>query len=210
MLYMPLESFCIDKALDLSIYGNHGTIYGASWVVGKHGKALSFDGINDYVRVLDNQTLKGAVFTKAIWFKVLGLHPGVIEEVMRQDYRILISHRGDLSPTRWQVGFQQSDGVARYWVCSADVLADGQWHHVAVAADGSNWAVYHNGVQVIGGSYDGTVKDLGYDLFIGSHDGLSRFINAIVDDVYFFNRALSQSEIRRLYELGYVSFRRPL
>jgi len=32
---------------DSSGHGNDGTIYGATWVDGKHGKALSFDGVED-------------------------------------------------------------------------------------------------------------------------------------------------------------------
>ena len=34
---------------DLSGNGNDGTIYGAKWVDGKYGKALEFDGRNNYV-----------------------------------------------------------------------------------------------------------------------------------------------------------------
>ncbi len=36
-------------ATDSSGNGNTGTIYGATWVDGKSGKALSFDGNDDYV-----------------------------------------------------------------------------------------------------------------------------------------------------------------
>ncbi|RLI91232.1 MAG: hypothetical protein DRO95_04750, partial [Candidatus Altiarchaeales archaeon] len=36
-------------AVDISKYGNDGTIYGATWTDGKFGKALSFDGVDDYV-----------------------------------------------------------------------------------------------------------------------------------------------------------------
>ena len=32
---------------DASGHGNDGTVYGATWVDGKYGKALSFDGMND-------------------------------------------------------------------------------------------------------------------------------------------------------------------
>jgi hypothetical protein len=37
-------------AKDSSGNGNDGTIYGATFVEGKFGKALSFDGVDDYVR----------------------------------------------------------------------------------------------------------------------------------------------------------------
>ena len=36
---------------DISGNGNNGTIYGATWVDGKFGKALSFDGMDDYVEI---------------------------------------------------------------------------------------------------------------------------------------------------------------
>jgi hypothetical protein len=39
-------------AYDSSGNGNHGTIYGAKWTSGKFGQALSFDGVDDYVRIL--------------------------------------------------------------------------------------------------------------------------------------------------------------
>jgi hypothetical protein len=37
--------------LDASGNNKHGTIYGATWVDGKFGKALSFDGVDDYAKV---------------------------------------------------------------------------------------------------------------------------------------------------------------
>jgi len=38
-------------AYDSSGNNNHGTIYGATWVDGKFGKALQFDGVDDYVKI---------------------------------------------------------------------------------------------------------------------------------------------------------------
>ena len=38
-------------AHDSSGNNNHGTIYGAKWVDGKFGKALEFDGVDDYVEI---------------------------------------------------------------------------------------------------------------------------------------------------------------
>lgn len=46
VLNMPFEN----SARDYSTYNNTGTIYGASFTSGKIGKALSFDGVDDYIQ----------------------------------------------------------------------------------------------------------------------------------------------------------------
>jgi len=50
-------SFDDCSAKDLSGNGNDGIIYGAKCVDGKFGKALSFDGVNDYVEVPHDESL---------------------------------------------------------------------------------------------------------------------------------------------------------
>ena len=53
---------------DSSGNGNIGTISGASWVDGKFGKALSFDGTNDYVTVPYSSSLNSPK-TFITWIK---------------------------------------------------------------------------------------------------------------------------------------------
>ncbi len=64
-----------DTAYDSSGNGYHGKVYGAEWTQGKVGGALEFDGVNDYVRVWENNTQfhnylknvgKGSI---SFWFK---------------------------------------------------------------------------------------------------------------------------------------------
>jgi hypothetical protein len=57
------------KAGDSSGQGNTGTITGAAWVDGKHGKALSFNGSSDYVDVPDAAPLNPANITMSAWVK---------------------------------------------------------------------------------------------------------------------------------------------
>ena len=54
-------------AYDSSGNDNDGTIYGASWVDGKVGKALSFDGDNDYVEIPSVNPQKA--ITVCAWIK---------------------------------------------------------------------------------------------------------------------------------------------
>ena len=55
-------------AYDYSGHGNHGTIYGAQWVTGVAGTALSFDGSDDYVDVPNIDRPTG--FSVAIWARL--------------------------------------------------------------------------------------------------------------------------------------------
>ncbi|MEM2282818.1 MAG: LamG-like jellyroll fold domain-containing protein, partial [Candidatus Hadarchaeales archaeon] len=58
------------KALDSSGRGIHGTLYnGPSWTDGKFGKALSFDGVDDYVRTGTITNPFTTEQTIALWIK---------------------------------------------------------------------------------------------------------------------------------------------
>mgnify|MGYP002685953215 CR=1 FL=1 len=53
--------------------GNDGTIYGATPVNGVSGKALSFDGVNDYVSIASNGVFGvGSITTISLWVKPTG------------------------------------------------------------------------------------------------------------------------------------------
>jgi hypothetical protein len=54
---------------DSSSYANTGTITGASWVIGKYGHALAFDGTNDNVTVPNSANLQTTTFTVSLWIK---------------------------------------------------------------------------------------------------------------------------------------------
>jgi hypothetical protein len=55
---------------DSSGYGNNGTIYGATWVAGEYGQALSFNGTNNYVEVPSSGILAPSSITIEFWVKV--------------------------------------------------------------------------------------------------------------------------------------------
>ena len=57
-----VASWLMDEGSGNTVYdtsgnNNHGTIYGATWVDSPYGKALSFDGVDDYIEVNDSDSL---------------------------------------------------------------------------------------------------------------------------------------------------------
>ena len=74
-----------------------------------------------------------------------------------------------------------------------------QWQHVVGTADGTNCRLYINANLIVtdgcSGTGSGTTR-------IGEHSAGGRAFNGLIDDVRIYDRALSASEIERLYNMG--------
>ena len=58
ILYLSFDEGNGEDAFDTSNYGNNGVLNGGpEWVDGRFGKALKFDGVDDYVEIPDNESL---------------------------------------------------------------------------------------------------------------------------------------------------------
>jgi hypothetical protein len=85
----------------------------------------------------------------------------------------------------------------------------GEWQHVVGVYDASlqTLNMYVDGV-LRNGTLNGTVpasqfSDNGLPIFIGNRFGFAQqSYDGRIDDVRFYNRALSSDEIKRLYNLG--------
>ena len=85
-------------------------------------------------------------------------------------------------------------------------LKPGEWYHVAAVRDGSNMKIFINGkldnVRTDGPT--GFVGNSTHYLYIGKMSYANYFFQGDIDDVRIYNKALSDEEIRRLYELPIV------
>ncbi len=69
-------------AYDSSGLDNHGTLFGPEWVPGVNTTALSFDGIDDYLRVFDSNSLDiTEQLTLEAWIKPLEKSEGYIGDI---------------------------------------------------------------------------------------------------------------------------------
>jgi len=202
VLDLPFSEGVGNTARDRSLYGNHGTIYGASWVDGKIGKALSFDGVDDYVAIPD-----GIVSSTARYFTVSAW---VFLRVLDFTFRVLVysgANKGEYSleifnDNAFTFGVKLSD-ANWYWVKTAGV--SDVFKHITGVRRETVIEIY------VDGELKNTteIPDLdlwifsGYASSIGSYNrGISTFCNGIIDEVRIYNRALSAPEILRLYNAG--------
>jgi hypothetical protein len=213
---------------DSSGYDNIGTLStGPTWVDGKYGKALSFDGINDYVEVPDSDSLDITnEITIEAWinfnplkvgqrYTIVGKHYTAYELTLSQYNpqtrgRTLQFFKGDpnydpndLEPS----GGRSYDGF--HLERLDDVLLPNMWNHIAVTWRGVTVRFYINGNIYSPTSIDWepvaeTTNTNAYPLRIGTRYALTLNFNGTIDEVKFYNRALTEAEMAAI--MGRLSF----
>jgi len=110
-------------------------------------------------------------------------------------YGILVNHGHGVCPNNSDTLMGILGGAG--YICSTVSIPLNVWSHVALVENGAGatWTLYMNGVAVATSSLTPATPSAGS--YIGS-DAASGFISADVDDVRFYNRALSTSELLTL------------
>ena len=185
---------------DKTPYENDGTIYGATFTTDRKGKAnsaMSFDGVDDYITFTSNGIPMGSdVFTISAWV-YLNVHdvPGII------------TWWGNTADNNANGLRTAPGGYFRhyFWANDYDVYTgnlSNKWSHIVLEhIGGGNRIFYLNGLK-ISGSYVGrkTSPDVQpTNIYIGARAGSLEFFDGLIDDVRIYNRALSETEIKTLY-----------
>jgi parallel beta-helix repeat protein len=206
-------------AYDSSGNGNNGTLMnGPTWVDGKIGKALSFDGTDDFVRVNDSATISSPSVTRAItviaWVKS---DPGSLDRT-----RVVASHWSDgerygpawvleaHNDMRYHTIIVADDGVTSVDLLSNTPVQEGVWQHLAFTWDGSIVTFYFNGVVDATATYTSSMLDSSCYMQIGKTDNIYYVWKGLIDNAKLYNRTLSASEIWSEYissnETGLVGY----
>jgi hypothetical protein len=208
--YWAFEEGTGTRAEDSSFNTNTGTLTlmnNSDWVQGRVGTALDFDGSDDYVVVGSDASLRPAsAITICAW--VFRRSDGSTR-TGDGNYQDIIIRSSTSNNSNYAYEFESaSKYIFRIGVgielSSADTVSNelNTWIHLCVAysnADGGY--LYTNGIAV--DSIDGTGDDLGTNtetVYIGGRSGASDIMDGKLDEVRIYNRALSASEIKALYD----------
>jgi PKD repeat protein len=171
------------------------------------GYALSFDGVDDYVEVADNETLKG--------MEQLTLEAWINPESFPQ-YAGIIGKWCWPSTMHYILGY--FSGGKLWFFVGNDTSADsisitqpplGAWTHVVAVFNGSvDLRIYYNGT--LEGCKTTTISRIGtgsVPLYIGKYANYE--FNGTIDEVRIYSRALTDEEIMAHYNNGLGQYGRP-
>src|ERR1043166_2221541 len=174
---------------------NNGAFVGnASFSAGEGGEAVDFDCSN-YVQVSSNPTLSFSPTSPIsidMWVYRTSDAP-----IMH-----FIGKRNGCSDFNYQLSLNNTNGEGLGWgaIASGVDLPLNSWHHLAGTFDGQTFRLYLDG-QLIGQA-DGTLgAENSAPLRIGTSGDCDRFIG-LMDEVEIFNRALSGTEVARIFNAG--------
>jgi hypothetical protein len=183
------------NANDVSGNGNNGVVYGATLIADRSGNpnsAYSFDGVDDYVRTTDSQSLNiTGDLTISAWIRA------------SDSTKTIFGNMLEVSPHSGYSLKVDFTGVACFWsgdkiLLGQTYLATDSWTHVAATLSGTNAALYVNGVLDASGTV-GVPTSSNVDQTIGASYTPFYFFNGGIDDVRVYHRALSFSEIGELH-----------
>ena len=189
---------------------NNGTLTnGPTWQSPSNcvsGSCLSFDGSDDYVNILNNDSLNPLQITMEIWVKPNAilrediLHKIAADTNNRYGYHMEITASGLFSA--WFGTY----GPAYNQINSTTVAQAGQWYHVVVTYSNEQAYLFINGRQE---NYQTFANSYNYistaNLTIGSGFTGNKF-NGLIDEVRIYNRALSAEEIAQRYQASYTRY----
>jgi type II secretory pathway pseudopilin PulG len=226
--YWSFDEASGTTAYDKSGFGNNGTLYSSTticsapptsgcpqWTTGKVGSALSFDGVDDYIQTSYLQSGVTA-YTIELWVKTADTGNQKIFIQNRgsggKSLTLGIGQTGGLRGGPGKVGFEVDSDNLDIGISSVQNINDNNWHHVVgvwsapsgTSVSPSQFKIYIDGVEVpittgVVGSATSPLTGSG-GAKIARHDSWNTNFNGIIDEIRIYNRALSDAEIKAIYE----------
>ena len=186
---------------DWSTWGNNGTNgSNPTYVTGKFGKALQFDGVDDYIDtgVSWNTLLNGGTydFTIEAWIKYLP----------QDSYRGIVGTYADSTTSGlWidncgglRMRIKGAGSPYGYTEVSGGTQHDNQWHHIAAVGDRDGLGYFYVD-SILKNSADISAHNGSVGTAIIKVGKVSNAFNGSIDEVRIYNRALSPEEINASY-----------
>jgi len=190
---------------------NDGVNHGATGETGIQGGCAKLDGNQDYIEIPYDSSIdvhgwsEGSV---ALWFKPFSPSSGT--QVLMSDVMYDESNNPDKNGIylgvrkerdvnwSWRDG---SDPDERYTGADGNLEAN-SWYHLALVYTAASGAKFYLNGELVGEDYEPDDFGSAYTmnpLHFGRSQEDKYYFNGLMDEAFFYNRALSEAEIKRLY-----------
>jgi hypothetical protein len=190
-------------AYDSSGYGNDGTLQNSpARISGLMGRALEFDGIDDYVYVPDNSSLRPSTLTLMAWIRPYRLpYTSTYGPIVKRtpewendaNWQIQIVASGRVNFAFYNNGWRDSP-------LTNDSVKVDKWNHIAITFRDREVRIYINGI--LDAAFPYTMDaDLptGYSSPVIIGKGWADKFEGRIDEVKIYAQALSDSLILKKY-----------
>ncbi|MGD0028115.1 MAG: LamG domain-containing protein [Candidatus Bathyarchaeia archaeon] len=186
-------------ASDNTTNGNNGILQGSpppSWVTGKYGNALQFDGSHNYVQIPDSASLKPANITITAWINPTSVTG---DTIYSKNYPICTLRYCQNTPSNPYPTFILTISGTQYEIVSSIAITYGAWNYIAATFDGTTMNLYVNGQLAATATHSGSI---GWDTTVATiaENTWGGYGAGIIDEVQIYNRALSATEIQADYQ----------
>ena len=199
ILYFSFDGSLGKTVADKSGKGHEGKLHGVKWAPkGKVSGACEFNGSSDYIIVPNSPQFDFGTsdFAISAWiYPRENAQNAIVSKSVANDQgyfftqadkdrlQFLAGAGGD-----WSVNTRSSPGLS---------LA--AWNHVVVSQDSGQIHFWINGVSC-GGGAGGSVNGDATNLLIGGSSWGDLTFKGMIDEVMIFNRALTDDEVRQIYD----------
>lgn len=183
------------KVVDTSGHSNSGVQVGSAWETkGYAGKAIFFDGVDDYVMVPDSSSLDiTGELTIEVW-----VNPSIISSNKKHPiaYKDMYPVNYGLTIVGSEVRFSFLDGIHETTTSGANIQAD-EWTHIAVVYNDSanSVVIYIDGTAVASQYEYGSLPVNDLPVRVGTNP-LGDYFDGKMDELRIYKRALSAAEVQ--------------
>jgi len=206
--YWDMETMTGSYLWDLSKYWNYWTLNGSIlvwWENWKSWKATYFDWTDDFIEIINPNLINDSMssITISAWVRIdivlwyLDINYWIIESWVPNSSWFNLRINDALVPSSWIWKYQFITDNWSYTSITADTNTypnDNSWNFITAVLDNTTWTIYLNWNAVKVNSNMNDISEVSWSIFLGKN-----FPEWIIDEVRIYNRALSDDEVKALY-----------
>ena len=162
--------------------------------------SVNFDGADDYMDIPDSTALETTAFTWSAWFYCTAIdrYNIIVDTATNSNffhgYEIFVKNNDNKIKF---ASYHTNDSLD-----STTVVSTNTWYHVAATHESGSDKLYVNGSLEASGSASNFSTSDAANLRIGSSSIYNLYHQGLIDEVAFFNSALSASDVTAIYNSG--------